>query len=95
MSPYAAITEGHPAYAIQSAIRNVTGMQVGIPGTGFSSGFQWDFMKTLNPFDMDEAVGLKGLMWGSVLSIVLRALGVNRKFTQATSKIPILKRFSL
>jgi hypothetical protein len=81
--------------ALQTGIRNLTGLQVGLPDTGFTQGFQFDIAKTLNPFDMTEAVGLKGLFWGSVISAAMRAFGVNRRFTAATKKVPFIKKFSL
>jgi len=96
-SPYEAVTKtGNPiGYGVQSFVRNLTGIQLGIPDTGYTGPTQWNAFATLNPFDFNEAVALKGLIWGSVASMALRWLGVNRKFTQVTRKIPILNKFSL
>ena len=94
-SPLQGFQQGNFGLAIQSVVRNLTGMRVGIPDTGYTEGFEWDIMKTLNPFDMTEATGLKGLFWGSIASMGMRLLGINRKFTAATKKIPFLNKFSL
>jgi len=74
--------------AAKNAVYNITGIDT-------FDGFKADWMKTLNPFDFTTATALKGLIWGSVASMALGALGINRKFTDATSKIPILKKFRL
>jgi len=74
--------------AAKNALYNITDIDT-------FDGYKVDWMKTLNPFDFTTATALKGLMWGGITSMVLGALGVNRKFTEATSKIPILKKFRL
>ena len=94
-SPYEGITSGRVDLALQGGIRNLTGMMIPMPNTGHTSKFEWNLMATLNPFDMTEAVGLKGLIWGSLASAALRALGINRRFRQATKKIPLVNKFSL
>lgn len=87
-SVYDCIKFGDMESAARNAIYNITGIDT-------FDGYKFDWMKTVNPFDFTTATALKGLMWGSVASMVFGALGINRKFTEATSKIPILKRFRL
>lgn len=95
-TPVEKIMAGNAPQAIQSLIANLTGIGVPFPGTGYSSGpLYCDIGRTINPFDIGAAPALKGLIWGSAASMVLRALGVNRKFREATKSIPIIKKFSL
>jgi hypothetical protein len=94
-SPVEGITGGNPYVAAQTAIRNITGIKVPMPNTGYTNRFEFNLMNTLNPFDFNEAPALKGLIWGSLISMGLRMLGVNRKFAQVTRKIPVLNKFSL
>jgi hypothetical protein len=94
-SPIEAIQNGRLDLATQTAIRNVTGIKVPMPNTGYTGHLEFNIGAMLNPLDMNEAPALKGLIWGSLISIALRFLGVNRKFTQMTRKIPILNKFSL
>lgn len=95
-SPLKGFMDGNPMAAMQSAIRNLTGMQIGMPGTGYTSGFQWDIWGSLNPFNPNEAVGLKGLMYGSIADVILGAIGAKRKVQPMLDKIPFVgKKFSL
>jgi hypothetical protein len=73
----------------------MTGIKVPMQGTGYTGKLDFNIMGALNPFDWNEAPALKGLIWGALISTGLRLLGVNRKFTQVTRKIPILNKFSL
>ena len=94
-SPIQAIMNGNPMEAVQTGIRNVTGLQIGMPGCGYSQGFRFNVFDTLNPFNMEEAVGLKSLFWGSVISAGLRIFGINRRYRDAVKQIPFLKKTSL
>jgi hypothetical protein len=95
-SPLEAINNGSPAYIAQSAICTYTGLQIPFAGTGYSSGpVKFDAIRTINPFDLGYAPGLKYIMWGAIGSGILKALGVTRKVQPYMNKIPIVKKFTL
>lgn len=85
-SPIEAIQQGNGAKAIQSAIANLTGVQVGMPNTGFTSGVNADLARIINPFDLEVAGAMKGLLWGTVGSKLATKFGLNRYM----KKVPFL-----
>lgn len=95
-SPIEAIQNGSPAYIAQSFINTYTGLKIPFPGTGYSSGgVQFDIMRTINPFDLGYAPGLKYTFWGGIASMALKAFGVTRRIQPYMNKIPIVKKFTL
>jgi hypothetical protein len=96
-SPVSAIQMGKPELAIQTGIRNLTGIKVPMAGTGYNETYPLsvDIWRVINPFDFGEAPALKGLIWGGIASTVLRYLGINRKYKAAVARIPFLNKTSL
>lgn len=88
-SPLAAMQEGNGPVAIQSAIRNLTGLAVPMAGTGYEGPIVFNLWTTINPFDFANASALKGLLWGSIASMVASKFGLNRQI----KKIPIMGKY--
>lgn len=85
-----AIQRGQPMHAIQSAILSLTGIAVGMPGTGYTGPAQVEMHKLLNPFEFTSAGAIKGLMLGALVSTVFGTkLGVNRSM----KKIPFVGKY--
>lgn len=95
-SPLEAMDTGSPAYMVQSLICTYTGLRVPFAGTGYSTGpVQFDAVRMVNPFDLGYAPGLKYIVWGTIGSAIVKALGVSRKVQPYLNKVPIVKKFSL
>lgn len=88
-SPVEAAQEGNFMKALQSAIMNLTGIGVSVPGAELPEGITFDLSKVLDPVDFGHAGALKGLLYGSVGSGIATKLGVNRKLR----KVPFVGKY--
>ena len=87
-TPMHNLQEGRFDLAMQGFVRSMTGVVIGGIG-GVTGPTSFNIMDTLNPFNMNEAPGLKAMFWSSVAMKVSKML-VKKDPIQS---IPILKKF--
>ncbi len=88
-SPVEAIQEGNFLKALQSAIMNLTGIGVSVPGAELPEGILFDLNKVLNPLEFGHAGALKGLLFGSIGSKGATKFGLNRQL----KKVPFVGKY--
>lgn len=88
-SPVEAAQEGNFLKALQSAIMNLTGIGISVPGAELEKGISFDLGKVLDPVEFGHAGALKGLLYGSVGSDLATKFGLNRKL----KKVPFVGKY--
>lgn len=87
-SPATHFSAGKPKQAIQSAIRNLTGLRLGMDGTDHTK-TEFDIWRALNPFDMGEAIAWKTTFWTALL--LRGAKAVTHK--DMVNSIPLINKY--
>jgi hypothetical protein len=72
---------------MQSFVRSMTGLAIG--GIGGQQNTSFNLMDTINPFNMNEAAGLKAMLWSSIALKVSKML-IKKDPIQS---IPFVKKF--
>jgi hypothetical protein len=86
-TPMSALQRGDFATTMQSLVRSWTGLAIG--GIGGQQNTSFNMMNTLNPFNMNEAAGLKATFWSAI------ALKISKMLIKKSpiDNIPIVKKF--